>query len=121
MPALLFYQINKVQDFLKHLYDQPKFLPPLWRIIYQEGMREHHIIFRDSNLIEIAQEKINFPISKKDMAAVGQAVYALFASHSISMMITIVESLTKKQKCVLFHIYRSQLLSWQLRQLQQLN
>lgn len=121
MPKIGYQQVIQIQDFFKKIYDQPIFLPPIWRVLYQESIRKNHILFRDAKFIHAPNAKPTLPVNKEDLSKITAVVSALFSSHSISQMIDIVNNLNKQQQMILFQLYQIQLSSWQHRQVNQLH
>ena len=89
------------EDFLLELYDQPAFLPPLWRVIFQEAMRGHHLLFSKPVLLAIESET-NTDTPSETMEEFCVHLFAAPDLKSIKSMISFLPTHEQKQ---LFGIY----------------
>lgn len=89
------------EDFLLELYDQPAFLPPLWRVIFQEAMRGHHILFSKTVVQAIdGEEKMATPSESMEEFCVH-----LFAAPDLKTIKSMISFLPTQEQKQLFGIY----------------
>ena len=103
------------ENALSSLYEKPDFLPPLWRIIYQEAVRGNHVLFENvpearyaSRTITIGRPGVSKSISKD----LSKTVTKIFKSSSITEMKQIINKLNRQEKDVLFLMYERAIVSW---------
>jgi hypothetical protein len=92
------------EAILAEQYSQPDFLPPLWRVIFQEAMRGHHILFPRA-IVEMMQE----PSALLDIGTPGKDLEEfcvhLFAAPDLKSIQAMIHFLTIPEQKQLFLIY----------------
>lgn len=94
------------EGILNEQYSQPAFLPPLWRIIFQEAMRGNHILFSRS---VIAEAELYSPGVPNDELI--EFCVHLFAAPDLRTIKSMIAFLPRDEQKQLFHIYRQQMSS----------
>ncbi len=92
------------EGILTEQYSHPYFLPPLWRIIFQEAMRGHHMLFSRSVQNEAAlltpepahEEMIEFCVH-------------LFAASDLRTIKSMIHLLPRSEQLQLFGVYLQQM------------
>lgn len=100
---------TQTEGILLEQYAYPDFLPPLWRIIFQEAMRGNHLIFSRSIQVECFEDSIRLPenISNDDnLADFCMHLYTAPDLRTIKSMISLLPRIEQKQ---LFHVYLRQM------------
>lgn len=105
------------EDALSDLYETPEFLPPLWRVIYQEAMRGHDILF-PANLGEDQRSDAHTPA---DDAQISEISYQLMAASDLAEMRGLISRLQPLQKKTLRRVLRCAFTRWQHTHRQSLN
>ena len=90
------------EDLLMDQYAQPEFLPPLWRVIFQEAMRGHHILFSKSILKAMSEDAILEGGSTKSLE---EFCVHLFAAPDLKSIKTMIGFLPQEEQKQLFVIY----------------
>lgn len=90
------------EDLLMDQYAQPAFLPPLWRVIFQEAMRGHHILFSKSLLESITEETV---LHGEANESLEEFCVHLFAAPDLKSIRTMISFLPKDEQKQLFAIY----------------
>jgi hypothetical protein len=90
------------EDLLMDQYAQPAFLPPLWRVIFQEAMRGHHILFSKSLLQSIEEESV---IDGEAKESLEEFCVHLFAAPDLKSIRTMISFLPQAEQKQLFVIY----------------
>ncbi len=98
---------NVLESALTELYTEPSFLPPLWRVIFQEAMRDNHIIF-PSSLPEKAQS-FTFDQASHHNDEMGEFCVHLFAAPDLKTIKAMVRFLPEHEQILLFLIYLNQM------------
>ncbi len=92
------------EAILAEQYSQPDFLPPLWRVIFQEAMRGHHILFPRA-IVDLMQD----PESYRDLSTPAKDLEEfcvhLFAAPDLKAIRTMIHFLTIPEQKQLFIIY----------------
>jgi hypothetical protein len=94
------------EGILTEQYAQPEFLPPLWRIIFQEAMRGNHMLFSKSIQSEAAlltpepanEELIEFCVH-------------LFAASDLRTIKSMIHLLPRDEQKQLYCVYLQQMQS----------
>ncbi len=94
------------EGILNEQYSQPAFLPPLWRIIFQEAMRGNHILFSKSVQAE-AEE--NHPGPPNDELI--EFCVHLFAAPDLRTIKSMIAFLPREEQKQLFLVYLQQMLT----------
>ncbi|SME91637.1 hypothetical protein [Pseudobacteriovorax antillogorgiicola] len=104
------------ENVIAHLYTEPDFLPPLWRVIYQEAVRGHHVLFDHvphgryaSRTLTISRPGIKTGVSENLQKAVSEILKA----SSITDMKKIIRGLNRQERDILFHMYERAIRRWQ--------
>jgi hypothetical protein len=90
------------EDLLMDQYAQPAFLPPLWRVIFQEAMRGHHILFSKTLLQSITNEMVLDGEAKESLE---EFCVHLFAAPDLKSIRTMISFLPQDEQKQLFVIY----------------
>lgn len=90
------------EDLLMDQYAQPAFLPPLWRVIFQEAMRGHHILFSKSVLQSIPED---MKLSGDCKESLEEFCVHLFAAPDLKSIRTMISFLPLDEQKQLFVIY----------------
>lgn len=104
-------KLNQSEGILLEQYLYPDFLPPLWRIIFQEAMRGNHLIFSRSLQTECFEDSIRFSenlVNDDTLADFCANLYAAPDLRTIKSMISLLPKIEQKQ---LFHVYLRQMQS----------
>lgn len=93
------------EGMLADQYAQPAFLPPLWRIIFQEAMRGHHLIF-PREIISSMQDVAEFArVAAEGQERLEEFCVALFSAPDLHAIRTMVHFLTIDEQKQLFVLY----------------
>lgn len=93
------------EGLLSEQYAQPAFLPPLWRIIFQEAMRGHHIIFPRA-IIDLMQDpSIYAESARTPNQTLEEFCVQLFAAPDFTSIRTLIHCLPIEEQKQLFVIY----------------
>jgi|GEM_PF-2248447 hypothetical protein len=95
------------EGLLADQYEQPSFLPPLWRVIFQEAMRGHHLIF-PKHIVQVMQEPGSFqsiPMTAEGNEALEEFCVHLFAAPDLKAIRTLIHLLPIAEQKQLFVIY----------------
>ena len=90
------------EDMLLDQYAQPAFLPPLWRVIFQEAMRGHHLIF--AHWVSEAVEPLEYNAAEANPALDEFCVH-LFAAPDLQTIRSKISALPNYQQRQLFPVY----------------
>jgi len=90
------------EDLLMDQYAQPAFLPPLWRVIFQEAMRGHHILFSKSVLQSISEDT---KLNGESKESLEEFCVHLFAAPDLKSIRTMISFLPHDEQKQLFVIY----------------
>lgn len=96
------------EDSLLELYAQPSFLPPLWRVIFQEAMRGHHILFSKPVLQAIESE----PNLENPSESLEEFCVHLFAAPDLKSIKSMIGFLPTHEQKQLFGIYLNMMQSF---------
>lgn len=93
------------EGMLAEQYSHPSFLPPLWRIIFQEAMRGHHLIFPRA-VIDAMQEHGAFTgASQAIPETIEEFCVQLFSAPDLDGIRTLIHFLSFEEQKQLFVIY----------------
>lgn len=93
------------EGMLAEQYAQPAFLPPLWRIIFQEAMRGHHLLF-PREILESMQAVGEFDRVATDVPeALEEFCVQLFSAPDLDSIRTMIHFLPIDEQKQLFVIY----------------
>ena len=92
------------EAILAEQYANPDFLPPLWRVIFQEAMRGHHIIFPRA-IVELMQEPSTYKSLGTPAKDLEEFCVHLFAAPDLKSIRTMIHFLTLEEQKQLFLIY----------------
>ncbi len=104
------------EGILNEQYSQPSFLPPLWRIIFQEAMRSNHILFSKSVQTEAEHYSPGIPNDELIEFCVH-----LFAAPDLRTIKSMIAFLPRDEQKQLFHIYLQQMASIRLQNKSSMN
>jgi hypothetical protein len=90
------------EDLLMDQYAQPAFLPPLWRVIFQEAMRGHHLLFSKSILQSVSDDA---ELDGKTKKSLEEFCVHLFAAPDLKSIRTMISFLPQAEQKQLFVIY----------------
>src|SRR5690242_9506595 len=94
-----------VEKALRDLYEQADCLPPLWRVLYQEGMRANHLLFSKEDVEGFRAPKSKNILSESEQSAVCEAAARLFVCGDIASMRRLVSELSQPSRSYLFGLY----------------
>jgi hypothetical protein len=94
------------EGILNEQYERPTFLPPLWRIIFQEAMRGNHILFSKSIQAEAELVRPGTPNDELIEFCVH-----LFAASDLRTIKSMIAFLTRDEQRQLFDVYMQQMAS----------
>ncbi len=94
------------EGILNEQYSQPSFLPPLWRLIFQEAMRGNHLLFSKS----IQTEAVTVPPVEPSEDLIEFCVH-LFAAPDLRTIKSMIAFLPREEQKQLYHIYLQQMFS----------
>ncbi len=92
------------EAILAEQYANPDFLPPLWRVIFQEAMRGHHIIFPRA-IVELMQDPTHYRNLGTPAKDLEEFCVHLFAAPDLKAIRTMINFLTIDEQKQLFLIY----------------
>ena len=90
------------EDLLLDQYAQPAFLPPLWRVIFQEAMRGHHLIFSKAVMQSVSENVILEGATRESLE---EFCVHLFAAPDLKSIRTMISFLPQEEQKQLFVIY----------------
>lgn len=106
------------ESALSGVYSTPLFLSPIWRVIFQEAMRGHDLLF-DGEIYRSSLEKNRISTMEEDhLSEVG---LHLLQSSSLRDMKSLINSLSSQQKVRLGKIFQCTLTRWKKENLNSLN
>lgn len=92
------------ENLLSEHYAQPAFLPPLWRVIFQEAMRGNHIIFPRS--LVAAYQDLSWEMTRFQAShSLEEFCVHLFAAPDLKTIRSMVRLLPGDEQKQLFLIY----------------
>lgn len=94
------------EGILTEQYSQPTFLPPLWRIIFQEAMRGNHMLFSRSVQSEAAL--LNPDPANEELI---EFCVHLFAASDLRTIKSMIHLLPRDEQKQLFGVYLQQMQS----------
>jgi len=106
------------EDTLADLYETPDFLPPLWRVIYQEAMRGHDILFP---LVSPSDDITLGELDSNDDSHISDISCQIMAASDLSEMRVLIKRLQPTQVNTLRRILRCTFHRWQHSHRQSLN
>jgi len=99
-----------------------EWLPQIWHVIYEEGIRGNHILFQDSDLIAFRQSmaqgknswasELNGEIAEKMDERIEAQAIRLLRINNIDVIRRRVQLLPQDKKLALFMIYQCGLELW---------
>jgi hypothetical protein len=92
------------EGILTEQYAQPAFLPPLWRIIFQEAMRGNHMLFSRSVQAEAAL--LNPDPANEELI---EFCVHLFAASDLRTIKSMIHLLPRNEQIQLFGVYLQQM------------
>ncbi len=93
------------EGMLADQYAQPAFLPPLWRIIFQEAMRGHHMIFPRA-IVEVMQTPGIFAEAASQLQPqLEEFCVHLFSAPDLAAIRTLIHCLPFDEQKQLFVLY----------------
>ena len=93
-----------LEGMLLEQYSHPAFLPPLWRIIFQEAMRGNHLLFSRSL---VSEALLNSKIEVQDDLV--EFCVHLYAAPDLKTIQAMIKLLPRHEQIQLFHIYLRQM------------
>ena len=108
------------EDLLLEQYAQPAFLPPLWRVIFQEAMRGHHLLFSKSVAEAVADNSdlLNPAVTNESLE---EFCVHLFAAPDLKTIRSMISFLPISEQKQLFAIYLNMMSSLRHEHKQQMN
>lgn len=103
-----------LESSIQSLYQFPQFLNPTWRVIYQEAVRGHHIIFdsaahHPSPQLTLERGRVDNP---KNAHTVEETFMSMLLSSDMNEIRRIAQSLSAVNYQFLYHIYLRTIQSW---------
>ncbi|MBC7660247.1 MAG: hypothetical protein H7249_11125 [Chitinophagaceae bacterium] len=92
------------EGILSEQYSQPLFLPPLWRIIFQEAMRGNHLLFSRSVQAEAALLSLTAPNEE-----LVEFCVHLFAAPDLRTIKSMIHLLPREEQVQLYAVYLQQM------------
>jgi len=96
--------VMPLEGILTEQYSHPYFLPPLWRIIFQEAMRGHHMLF--SRSIQAEAEHMNPTPANEELI---EFCVHLFAASDLRTIKSMIHLLPRDEQLQLFGVYVQQM------------
>ena len=98
------------------LLDNPSGLPPIWDVLYYEGIRGNHILFSQSD-VKMFEASGKHQGSKETMwspATLSDVVYDLLSQGSVSDMKIFISLQPKSIRAAVYRLYSRWLEAWGL-------
>jgi hypothetical protein len=94
------------ENFIQESYSN-SILPPLWQVIYQEGMRDNHLLFAKKDLIKFQSEArfADYEISPKQLEDVQVISMKLAECADLNSMISIIDEQGPEMRLKLYVLY----------------
>ncbi len=102
---------NQTEGILLEQYSYPDFLPPLWRIIFQEAMRGNHLIFSRSVQNECFEDTVRFSENLANDETLADFCVHLYSAPDLKTIKSMISLLPKIEQKQLFHVYLRQMQS----------
>ena len=108
------------EDLLLEQYAQPAFLPPLWRVIFQEAMRGHHLLFAKSIAQDFEENSdiLNPAVTNESLE---EFCVHLFAAPDLKTIRSMIGFLPLSEQKQLFAIYLNMMKSLRQEHKEQMN
>ncbi|MCX6130312.1 MAG: hypothetical protein NTX25_14770 [Proteobacteria bacterium] len=108
------------EDLLMEQYAQPAFLPPLWRIIFQEAMRGHHLLFAKT-VSQSYFDNLNSPSKSHSNKNLEEFCVHLFAAPDLKTIRSMIGFLPDDEQKQLFGVYLNMMGSFRRENKQHMN
>ena len=108
------------EDLLLEQYAQPAFLPPLWRVIFQEAMRGHHLLFSKS-IVQAFDDNSDLLNPAVPNESLEEFCVHLFAAPDLKTIRSMINFLPVIEQRQLFAIYLNMMKSLRLEHKEQMN
>lgn len=105
-----------LENSMFSIYQNPDFLPPLWRVIYQEAIRGHHVLFDHIPQSSYGARTLTLgrPGAQSGLSEnILETIADIIKSSSITEMKEIINKLSRQEREVLFFIYQRAIRQWQ--------
>jgi hypothetical protein len=93
----------------------PWHLPPLWQIIYNEGIHANHILFDRSDLLlfetSLAKNHLAM-LSPEEAKLLEETFLDLISCHSVGLMRQTISGLDSESRVKIFQLYKHLLQYW---------
>lgn len=103
------------EGFLQDQLNQSK-LPPLWQLIYNEGIRGNHILFKKGDIGKFDEQEASYDGSSLEesnaMDHFQKTIVAIVSKPELSGMSAVIESLSDDFKIAVFIYYKRMLKAW---------
>jgi len=98
--------LANVQSIVKESYQIP-WLPPLWEVIYQEGVRSNHLLFSKEEQKHFASRELYKSSTIADIYSddLEEIILKLLCCSDLSSLIKTVESQSIETREKLYHLY----------------
>ena len=89
-------------------------LPPLWQVLYNEGIRGNHLLFQKADVAAFEADSTSIPAleSESESVALQHIMVQLLACSELSTMANLIDSLSQDIKKGVYILYRQMLQSW---------
>ena len=103
-----------LEGFIQSEYESD-FLPPLWQVIYHEGIRANHIMFSESEINAIENEfmagiVVELPVEQAER--LEETASQVYLCSDLAAIRSLVSPLSLDQKKYLYLLYRRALGTW---------
>jgi hypothetical protein len=89
-------------------------LPPLWQVIYNEGIRGNHILFQRQDVLFFESQPLQLAEFEDSLQtdAMQRIVVQLIACPDLSSMADIIDSLSQDIKQSVYTVYKRMISTW---------
>jgi hypothetical protein len=91
-------------------------LPPLWQLIYNEGILGNHLLFKNSDVVLFDEQEPAYDGSsleeEKTMEAFQKTIVSIISKSDLADMSQIIESLSEELKVAVYVYYKRMLKAW---------
>ncbi len=106
---------KKYENLIQEQYASNGIFPPIWQVIFQEGMRANHILFdpKDIKIFDTESAKEIKTPKKPEQTKIMDAALEILKASELNSMRSSISELNLSQRRTLYHLYRKRLSSWQ--------
>lgn len=95
-------------------YENPMFLTPLWRTIFQEAMRNNHFIFPPQVPLLYERQR-SLTLNKYDYSQFEETIPLLLKAQNLKDVNDALKDLNQLELVHIFHLYLRVIQEWKLR------